>query len=74
MERDRIEHCTRCMALTSNSPRIYHVGYQYRYTGPTGTVGSGAQLGQSSPLWTPAARTYSRRSSDEKGARWDMTG
>ena len=34
---------------------------------------AGAQLGQSSPLRTPAARTYSRRSSDEKGARWDMT-
>ena len=33
----------------------------------------GAQLGQPLPPWTPAARAYSRRSGDEKGARWDMT-
>ena len=34
---------------------------------------AGAQLGQSSPTWTPAERAYSRRGGDEKGARWDMT-
>ena len=34
---------------------------------------AGAQLGQLLPIWTPAARAYSRRGGDEKGARWDMT-
>ena len=32
----------------------------------------GTELGQSSPIWTPAARAYSRRGGDDLGAKWGM--
>ena len=34
---------------------------------------SAAQLGQSSPIWTPAARAYNRRGCDENGAGLGMS-